>query len=471
LSAADLVAMKRKGQEASGEAAEAKEFIAKALKLQEELPPALKTQLREVRIECAKLNSRTTTAERRCKTALQPVEAAYDGLVRAELGKSRMQLRTALEKSGQTVTNLLHEVSENGGGVSLSSEQFETLVSKLPDANLSSEQVSVLFQDAAICNGIDRLGLLGLFEEYMECKKSVVMTQAFELNNELVRKIEDGEILQVIEGPTTDPESDMKRAKCRALRDNSTGWVSLDSNKGASLFKPAAKPIMLCTLEAGVVEAFDSASAELCRAVPNEAFELVEGPREAVLASETHVNGITVKDRKKGWIMLSDTAGVTYASQSSTFYKCKAPTALTDNADIQKCKPIRKIDAGEILEVVESEESAVAEDPSVASRIHVRAAKDGKQGWATIMGSRGTVFLEEDTQYKVEKSVALRAGMTPDSAVVRQLEEGEIFTPAGEPQEQKPPGLVGVRVRSEDGQRSGWIVYMSGDTPPIEMRS
>jgi hypothetical protein len=464
----DLVSLKKKGEAALSEVVEAKEMIAKALKLQEELPPAIKGQLRDVRLEGAKLNSRTTTAERRCKAAIQPIEAAYEASVRAEVEQAKDLLRTACRKLDKTPSDIFAGALQNGG-TSLSEEQFQAFVSGVPDTGLSSEQISILFNDVGT-NGLNRLAFIGLLEEYMKCGKDVVMTKSCELNDELVRKVQVGEIMQILEVPKTEEDSDMKRAKCRAVRDNAIGWVSLQGNKGTSFLKSVGKPKMVCTAETSVLESFDSASAELYRLVEEEVFELLEGPKEHSPASEVYLNGMAAKDNKKGWILVSDSAGVTYASETTSLYKCVSATALTDSVDIQACKPLRKIDVGEILEIQETEEKP-GEDSTVAQRVYVKAAKDGKIGWATIQGSRGTVFLKPDSQYKVQKSVAMRAAMGSEAKLTRQLEEGEMFTPIGAPKEQKPPGLIGIHVRSDDGQRSGWVVYMSGEQAPLEMRS
>jgi len=216
------------------------------------------------------------------------------------------------------------------------------------------------------------------------------------------------------------------------------------------------------------MESFDSASAELSVITDGEIFELLEGPKETTLAAEVHCNGFVGvgKENKFGWIMLSDSAGVQYASTSTNFYKCIGATALTDGHDIQKSTPLRKIDVGEILEVAETDEKPSG-DTSVAQRIYVKAAKDGKLGWATVQGSRGTVFLEPEAQYKVERAVSLRAAQSMDSKILLALEPGMVFKPAGAPKESKPQVVVGLRVCSQDGLRSGWVIGKSGEAFPV----
>merc|ERR1712028_259587 len=100
----------------------------------------------------------------------------------------------------------------------------------------------------------------------------------------------------------------------------------------------------------------------------------------------------------------------------------------------------------------------------------IRAAKDGREGWVTIQGSRGTIFLEADTQYKVERPVPLRTTLTPGSKIVRQMAEGEVFKAAGPPQEYRPPTTIGIRVRARDDHDVvGWVLYSSGESPSLQM--
>merc|ERR1719456_1917999 len=102
------------------------------------------------------------------------------------------------------------------------------------------------------------------------------MTQTFDLApGQVVRKVEPGELLEVLEGPTADPETDLKRSRSRALRDGASGWISILGNKGGTLMKSAPKPIMTCTADVRLLEAFDPSSQELQKVKLGDVFELL----------------------------------------------------------------------------------------------------------------------------------------------------------------------------------------------------
>merc|ERR1719162_734411 len=160
--------------------------------------------------------------------------------------------------------------------------QFALFVSKLPDSGLDAQQAALIFQDTG-GDGLSRLQFASLIQEFMVCDDSgsgVVMTKNFDLGDaQLVRKIDPGELFEVLEGPNADPETDMKRARGRALRDGATGWVSILNNKGGALLKPASKPMMTCAIAVPMLKSFDSTSPEIRKIEVGEVFELIAGPQ------------------------------------------------------------------------------------------------------------------------------------------------------------------------------------------------
>jgi len=467
--------MKKRCEGAMSDCAEVKILVDKALKAHEVLPSSLKTQLRETRLDCAKLNSRVTTAERRCKANIEPLRVAYEASVRSELLAANTHLRAAFRKTEQPSNKVFEEVAE--GNSKMSEAQFDRfVVSALSDSGLSAEQASLVFHEFGNDNGgLTKLEFASVVEEFLVCTKGVVMTQTFDLSEaQAVRKIEPGELFEVLEGPAADPETELQRSRGRALRDGSCGWVSICDNKGGILMKPTRKPVMTSRRDVSLLESFDSSSLELQKVAAGTALELLEGPIETSQPSETHVRGSAAKDDAKGWIMLIDSKGNSLASCGTTFFKCVSATALTDIADLRKSKPLRKIDVGEVLEAVDSPDGSAqpgATDQVGAQRRYIRAARDSKEGWVTIMGSRGTVYLEEQTQWKVEHPLSLRATLEPGGKVIRQMTVGEIFKPEDEPTKHTPPTTIGVRFRTqEDPPIVGWVLYSSAEKPSVLMR-
>jgi len=75
-------------------------------------------------------------------------------------------------------------------------------------------------------------------------------------------------------------------------------------------------------------------------------------------------------------------------------YKVVAGTVMTEDLIIKGSKAVRRLEAGEAFE---SQEAPQREEAAEVMRIRGKAPKDGVEGWATIAGNGGKVFLVEDT--------------------------------------------------------------------------
>merc|ERR1719327_50896 len=73
-----------------------------------------------------------------------------------------------------------------------------------------------------------------------------------------------------------------------------------------------------------------------------------------------------------------------------SFYKVVKATVLSETVSI-KSKTVRRLDAGEPLEVLEG---PMTDEGVDVQRVKCRAPKDAAEGWVTLSGNQGTVFLE-----------------------------------------------------------------------------
>merc|ERR1712039_106218 len=80
-----------------------------------------------------------------------------------------------------------------------------------------------------------------------------------------------------------------------------------------------------------------------------------------------------------------------FARLVRVYYKVIKDIVLSDNLQIEQSKHIRRLEIGEVTEVIQGP----ALDPAIGIyRINVRAFKDGLVGWVTVAGSSpGVIFL------------------------------------------------------------------------------
>jgi len=194
--------------------------------------------------------------------------------------------------------------------------------------------------------------------------------------------------------------------------------------------------------------------------------ELLEGPRQQAVPAELTLHARAVKDSTVGWVTLRDAAGKEHASPCKNMYVCRSTIAMTDNFEINKCKVLRKVDVGETLEVLGGQEKSDAKQGF--SRLRFKAVRDGREGWVTLIGNQGTVYVEvSDTHFVADHVITLRSGASRDAKVLRELQKGEVLEGQEPPKEVRPQARMGARARALDDGKIGWVVFTSGPKVPV----
>jgi len=116
------------------------------------------------------------------------------------------------------------------------------------------------------------------------------------------------------------------------------------------------------------------------------------------------------------------------------FYKVVKQTVLTDNISIKTSKTIRRLEVDEAMEVYEGPKREVVkstedgEDSSLL-RLRCKVLKDQAEGWVTVSGNQGTVFLEPGGNiFKVKVAGNFTEGLDPkESKLIKHLKPGSII--------------------------------------------
>merc|ERR1712190_11255 len=144
------------------------------------------------------------------------------------------------------------------------------------------------------------------------------------------------------------------------------------------------------------------------------------------------------------------------AKSSSTIYKCTEAIAMTDVADFANCNMVRRIDTGEALELLKDQ---VFKPGEGGSRKRFRACRDGAEGWVTVQGSQGTVYVRQAPKHYIcTQASPVHAGLGAESAVVKVLMPGEAFAAFEEPKEVAGgEKLTTWSVRAVVDGKEGWV--------------
>ncbi|CAJ1374702.1 unnamed protein product, partial [Effrenium voratum] len=425
----------------------------------EEIRNASKGPLFDARRMMFRLKVKLAPLPSNCKKHLKTIQEKKTEMmedVRRSVGDQLREHALKSQLSADALFDQLRKVSgEAGDEVEDGAISVSSLRSCLGDKDMSS--VSALQGFEA---GVTRSAFLDLVEEYRKCVKEVALTPALQVKGTPTRKIEVDEVVQVLGQPSTDEPGGLVRAPCRALRDNSEGWITMKGNQGTVFLERVRKPYFLCTAETPFLESCASSSKQIGKVSPDELLEVLEGPRLEKTAEVTRARGKATKDGKVGWVLFKDDSGRCFFELQELLL-CKGSVALTDNFDIGACKAIRKLEVGETLTALEEPQQ---DESRNMTRMKVKALSDGKEGWATSQGNQGTMYVTEtDRHFTCVVSVDLES--SPGKAL-RKLEVGEGFELLQDPSVEKRQGKSFARGRclgTEPGQ--GWFAIDANVQP------
>lgn len=220
---------------------------------------------------------------------------------------------------------------------------------------------------------------------------AIALTDSVDIKDcKVLRKLDKGEVLIVLEGPNEDTNSGVTRIKVTAAKDNKEGWVTVKGNAGSVYAEESGRNYVVLKatpLQSKFSEA-QSAAATVRNLVPQEAIELLEAPREEKSDAPLRMRCRALTDGKVCWVGLK---GQNF-KRWSPHYKCVSPTALMDRLEVNDdTQTTRKVNVGETFELLQgpTEETELG-----VLRVKCKADKDGAMGWMTISGNQGKNFLE-----------------------------------------------------------------------------
>jgi len=221
--------------------------------------------------------------------------------------------------------------------------------------------------------------------QYYSCITSVAMTDELDIKNcNVVRKLTEGEVFAVTEGPVSDKDAGITRVKGKAMKDDTEGWITIKGNAG-TIYAEASSKHYTVTDDVPLQKQFASADAVTVRTLEKgEALQALEGPKEEAVQPATRVKGRALSDGAIGWITLKGDN----VKPWSPYYNCLKAAPMHDAQAAEGATLVRQIAEGEVVELLEGP-TKEGQDP----RMKVRAEKDGAIGWVTVK-SKSTKFFE-----------------------------------------------------------------------------
>ncbi|CAE8604043.1 unnamed protein product, partial [Polarella glacialis] len=138
---------------------------------------------------------------------------------------------------------------------------------------------------------------------------------------------------------------------------------------------------------------------------------------------------------------------------------------ITDNASIADGQTLRRLEVGEVVEVLSS---PAADGDTEVMRAKCRTTKDGLEGWVSISGNQGSVFLQEGgTVFKVVKEIIMTDSFELDSEdskdvtkEPRKLRAGELIEVRVFESKEEKSGLVRLKCKAKSDGALGWVTIV-----------
>lgn len=147
------------------------------------------------------------------------------------------------------------------------------------------------------------------------------------------------------------------------------------------------------------------------------------------------------------------------------FMKVAKDTVITSGQVIKESKTLRRLDIGEIVEILKG---PIEEEAVKVKRVFAKAVSDDVEGWITICGNQGSQFLEEGGHvFKVTVETILTESFELDESnasaskkvkdTTRKLKVGELVDVRVWAKKEEKSGLMRMKCRCRADGATGWV--------------
>lgn len=139
-------------------------------------------------------------------------------------------------------------------------------------------------------------------------KKSLPLENGFSPGSKEVRQLEEGELFEVIDGPSKKTKEGENRVHCRSVVDGTEGWLTFKTGRVSS-WSPSYKCVSATTIN-DKLEVADAKN--LRKIVPGETLEALSAPSLEATANIIRVHVRAEKDGLAGYATVTGNAGTAF---------------------------------------------------------------------------------------------------------------------------------------------------------------
>jgi len=232
----------------------------------------------------------------------------------AEVDQKRLEavsaIRVRMGAEGKSGEQLFTDLAGDGP---LARSGFVSLLQGLTDLQLEDGQAERLFEHVAVgSESITKERFLELIRLYYKCVKGTVLNEDISIKSKTVRRLEVGEVLEALEGPSKEQGVGVQRVRCQCVQDEAIGWATIAGNQGTPFLEPGGNfyTVVKETLLTDDLSVQDSRTVR--RLAKGEVIEVVEFHKKDASVDVKRIKGKAKLDGAMGWITVASNQGTTF---------------------------------------------------------------------------------------------------------------------------------------------------------------
>jgi len=205
---------------------------------------------------------------------------------------------------------------------------------------------------------------------------------------------------------------------------------------------------------------------------PDEFVKFVQGcEKEPTKEGAEETAELSADDLKRVFAHLDEASAGSLSKDSflnfiRVYMKVTVATAITSEISIKDSKSLRRLEVGEVVEILEG---PTKEDSVDVMRVRARTVTDNIDGWITTEGNKGTSFLAEGgSLWRVVKETILTGDFDLDgeNKESRKLKVGEILEVREWAKKEEKSGLMRMKCRCKSDGMVGYVTTV-GNTGTV----
>jgi len=224
----------------SEHATAARELIKEQVKAATEVSPQT-GGTGEAKKQLKNLSLKTDEAARKSSKVLSILKSKCNLVVTAKLDSVSEGIRQHAQKKKLSPEELFESLKS---GEKMPEKAFCKMVGSLPDLAVQPEHATLLCRKLE-ADGLSRETFMKYVVLYFKVVKGIAFTDALAIGScKTIRKADEGEVLEALEGPLLDEASQMTRVRARSTVDGKVteGWITVAGSKGTAFLEKTTRP-------------------------------------------------------------------------------------------------------------------------------------------------------------------------------------------------------------------------------------